>query len=113
MCVSLHCNASSSYSKGIEVYVYNLNSPNTKASIALGISVLDKCTQKLGFNERGIKFANFRVLREMIVFCPSILIEMGFVSNKFEADYYLKPKNIRAMALAILMGIMNYLKIGL
>jgi len=33
--VSLHCNAASSYSKGIEVYVHNLECLNTKASIAL------------------------------------------------------------------------------
>ena len=34
---------------------------------------------------------------------------VGFVTNTDEADYFLKPKNIKAMALAILLGITNYL----
>ena len=63
----------------------------------------------LGFKKRAIQFANFQVLRENIVFRPTILIEMGFVTNSDEADYFLKPKNIGAMALAILMGLYNYL----
>ncbi|MEZ4780639.1 MAG: N-acetylmuramoyl-L-alanine amidase [Flavobacteriaceae bacterium] len=64
---------------------------------------------KLGFKERGVKFANFQVLRETIANCPSVLVEMGFMTHVDEADYYLRSKNIRAMALAILMGLYNYL----
>jgi len=111
--VSLHCNASSTYSKGIEVYAPNLDNPNTKASIDLGISILDECNENLGFKKRGVKFANFQVLRETASFCPAILFEMGFVTNTDEADYFLKPKNTKAMALAVLLGITNYLKTGL
>lgn len=107
--VSLHCNASEAISKGIEVYVYNRDNPNTKASISLGVSVLGESTEKLGFKKRGVKFANFQVLREASVFCPAILVELGFVTNLDEADYFLKPKNIMAMALSVLMGIINYL----
>jgi len=49
----------------------------------------------------------------MTVFCPTILFEMGFVTNTDEVDYFLKPKNTKAMALAVLLGITNYLKTGL
>jgi N-acetylmuramoyl-L-alanine amidase len=111
--VSLHCNAASYYSKGIEVYVFNRGDPNTKASIALGVSLLGESTEKLGFKKRGVKFANFQVLREMTAFCPAVLIETGFVTNTDEADYFLQPNNIRAMALAVLLGITNYLNTGL
>lgn len=107
--VSLHCNASMTYSKGIEVYIHIWNNQNTKKSIALGIAVLNESTEKLGFKKRGVKFANFQVLQEASVFYPAILVEMGFVTNADEADYFLKPKNIRALALAFLMGITNYL----
>jgi len=107
--VSLHCNASKTISKGTEVYIHNSDKPNTKESIALGLSVLNESTQKLGFKKRGVKFANFQVLRETIDFCPTILVEIGFVTNNDEADYFLLSKNIRAMALAILLGITNYL----
>lgn len=113
--VSLHCNASATSSKGMDVYVHstNTNEENLKESIAMGLSILEESTLKLGFKKRGVRFANFQVLRENIAFRPSILIEMGFVSNTDEADYFLKPNNIRAMALAILMGLFNYLNYGL
>ncbi len=111
--VSLHCNASKTVSKGMEVYVYNSDKFNTKESIVLGLSVLDESTHNLGIKKRGVKFANFQVLRETIDFCPTILVEIGFVTNIDEVNYFIKPTNVRAFALAILMGITNYLNVGL
>ncbi len=110
--VSLHCNASSVVSKGIEIYVHNSDKQNTKASIGLGLSILDEAIEKLGLKKRGIKFANFQVLREAGSY-PSVLVEMGFVTDADEADYFKKPKNLKAIALSILMGIINYLKMEL
>jgi len=113
--VSLHCNASEvvpptgeASSKGIEVYVHSSDKPFTKTSSALGLSVLNENTEKLGFEKCGVKLANFQVLRETIEYCPAILIESGFLTNADEAEYFLRPKNIKAMALAILMGLSNY-----
>lgn len=111
--VSLHCNASQTTSKGMEIYLHNSESQNTKASIALGLSILNLTTKKLGFKLRGIKFNDFQVLRETIAYCPSILIELGFVTQTDEADYFVKPQNIKAMALAILMGLYNYINMEL
>ncbi len=109
--VSLHCNALPKTSQGIEVYVHTSREEESliKASISIGLSILEETTRKLGFKERGVKFANFMVLRETVVYCPAVLVEMGFMTHADEADYFLKPKNIRAMALAILMGLCNYL----
>ncbi|MGB3342818.1 MAG: N-acetylmuramoyl-L-alanine amidase [Aequorivita sp.] len=108
--VSFHCNASNTSSKGMDVYVHstNINEENIKESIGMGLSILEESSLKLGFKMRGVQFANFQVLRENTAYRPSILIEMGFITNTDEADYFLKPKNIRAMALAILMGLYNY-----
>lgn len=113
--VSLHCNASPKASRGMEVYTHSSKTEhiNIKQSIGLGLSILNESTKKLGFKERGVKFANFQVLRETTALCPSLLIEAGFVTNSDEADYFLRPKNIRAMALAILMGLYDYLNTGL
>ena len=88
--VSLHCNTSQNNSRGMEVYVHH---SKNKKSIALGVSILNESTQKLGFEKRGVKFANFQVLRENIPYCPSILVEMGFMTNSDEADYFLEAKN--------------------
>lgn len=113
--VSLHCNSSVNSSKGIDIYVHNTHTEekNLMKSIGMGLSILEESTLKLGFKKRGVKFANFQVLRDNIKFRPSILIEMGFLTNTDEADYFLKSKNIRAMALAILIGLYNYLNTGL
>ncbi|WP_298535832.1 N-acetylmuramoyl-L-alanine amidase [uncultured Algibacter sp.] len=104
--VSLHCNASQNNSRGLEVYVHH---SRNKKSIALGGSILNESTQKLGFEKRGVKFANFQVLRETISSCSAVLVEMGFITNTDEADYFLKARNIKATALAVLMGIMGYI----
>jgi len=113
--VSLHCNASNTLAKGMDIYVHNTNDEEVliKKSIGMGLSILEESTLKLGFKKRAVRFANFQVLRENIEIRPAILIEMGFISSTDEADYFLKIKNIRAMALAILMGLYNYLNVGL
>ncbi|MDC6367338.1 MULTISPECIES: N-acetylmuramoyl-L-alanine amidase [Flavobacteriaceae] len=111
--VSLHCNASQNTSRGVEVYVHNSESSNSKTSFALGVAVLNENTQKLGFKKRSVKFANFQVLRETISYCPSVLVEMGFMTDTDEADYFLETRNIKALALTVLMGVMGYLNNGL
>jgi len=112
--VSLHCNASTNGSRGIEVYTLNYFSKdsklNIKESIALGMEVLDEANLKLKIENRGMKFANFQVLREIIPHCPTLLVETGFLTNEDEGNYFLIPEKIRGMALAIFKGIDNYLK---
>lgn len=112
--ISIHCNASKSSSKGMEVYVFNSKTEafNIKKSIGLGLSVLNESTQNLHLKKRGVKFENFQVIRETIINCPAILIETGFVTNDDEADYFLKPQNISAVALAILLGTNKYLNMN-
>ena len=56
-----------------------------------------------------MKFADFQVLRETISYSPSVLVEMGFMTDTDEANYFLESKNIEAMALTVLMGVMGYL----
>ena len=85
--VSLHCNASRNASRDIEVYVHHSESQNTKTAITLGISILNESSQRLGFEKRGVKFANFQVLRKTISYCPAVLVEMGFMTNADEIDY--------------------------
>ena len=100
--VSLHCNHSDNpNARGIEAYVSKKQSKFSKESVWLAFQVQDLLNKKLGFESRGVKFANFQVLREAIEFCPSILLELGFLSNGDESSYLLKPKSIEALALVI------------
>ncbi|EKF54104.1 N-acetylmuramoyl-L-alanine amidase [Galbibacter marinus] len=48
---------------------------HTKASIAIGFSILEESTGNLGFKEPGVKFANFQALWETTGYCPSVLVE--------------------------------------
>lgn len=112
--ISLHCNSFYSDARGMEIFTVNSESKkfeiNTRTSIALGNEILGESTLKLGIKNRGIKFATFQVLMEMIKYGPAILIEVGFLNNGVEAVYFSKSSGIRAMALTILMGINNQLK---
>lgn len=73
--------------------------------------IIQKSLQwNLGFKSRGVKFANFQVIRETNNHFPSVLVEFGFLSNMDERAYFYKSSNIKAMALTILMGIDKHLK---
>ncbi len=110
--VSLHCNASMKSSQGIEVYVFNAANMKlqgtTKKSISFAMAILSENNQKIGIKDRGVKFANFQVLRETVNHCPGVLIETGFISDMDESRYLSEDSNTRAVALAILISINKY-----
>ncbi|MEP2058211.1 MAG: N-acetylmuramoyl-L-alanine amidase [Maribacter litoralis] len=112
--VSLHCNHSGNpNARGVEVYVAYATSGYSDESTWFAFQVQDALNKGLGFESRGVKFANFQVLRETIGYCNSVLLEFGFLSNGDEADYFLNIINARAVALAIFLGITNYVNTGL
>lgn len=101
--ISLHCNHSgNTKAKGIEVYVSNKKSGQTKESILLAYKIQHGMRQNLGFIGRGVKFADFQVLREAGNHHPTVLVEFGFLSNDDEARYLGYDENILATALSLL-----------
>jgi N-acetylmuramoyl-L-alanine amidase len=107
--VSLHCNHSdNSDARGIEVYVAKKQAEYSDDSVWLAFELQDIFNKKLGFESRGVKFSNFQVLRETVDYCTSVLLELGFLSNWDEVNYFLKPKNKSVMALTILIGLYKY-----
>lgn len=112
--ISLHCNHSDNpKARGIEVYVGMNESGNSKESVWFAYQLQNQIKKQLGFESRGVKFANFQVLRETVGFYPAVLMELGFLSNGDESKYLLYNRNIRAIALSILIGLYKYLNIGL
>lgn len=110
--VSLHCNHTNNpRAKGIEAFVwkpiYVQPTSKMKGSISLAYSVTNDL-KVLGLQNRGVKFANFQVLREINGFCPSILLEMGFLSNRDEAAYAKTVNGKSALAWIILSSIQKY-----
>tara|TARA_R110002051_G_scaffold59352_2_gene108787 strand:+ start:81 stop:713 length:633 start_codon:yes stop_codon:yes gene_type:complete len=104
--VSLHCNHSDNLdARGVEVYVMSKQGEYSKESVFVGYQIERTLCKVIGYESRGIKFANFQVLRETVGNCISVLLELGFLSNKEESDYLSNTTNIKFMALAILQSL--------
>ncbi|MBM7585976.1 N-acetylmuramoyl-L-alanine amidase [Bacillus pakistanensis] len=101
--VSIHANA---YGRGwngvggIETYVYP--SPTAEAS-RLAKNVQNELIKHTGLRNRGVKRANFHVLRETKM--TSILVECGFMTNKHEATLLKSGAYRKLCAEAIVKGI--------
>jgi N-acetylmuramoyl-L-alanine amidase len=101
--ISLHCNHfDSPNARGIEVYVSNSIGMYWKHSILTGYEIEKALVNNIGLESRGVKFANFQVLRETVDCFPAVLLEFGFLSNLDEANYYSVDKNLKVIALLLL-----------
>ena len=107
--LSLHCNkAKRTAAQGVEVYIHsNGGFPFQKRAIVFGTLLGMGFHQKVGLKDRGIKRANFQVLRDTRSVCPALLLELGFLSNPEEALYLEGPNSRTALALTLLEGIRN------
>jgi N-acetylmuramoyl-L-alanine amidase len=82
--VSIHANASGNgwtSAGGIETFVYNTKPAE---AVALATKVQKELITATGLANRGVKTANFHVLRE--TYMTAILVECGFMTNKAEAE---------------------------
>lgn len=75
-------------------------------SIDLASRVQDGFTNDLKRKNRGVKQGPFWVLHG--AFMPSILIELGFVSNTEEGNYLTSSRGQKELASSIAQGIINY-----
>jgi N-acetylmuramoyl-L-alanine amidase len=106
--VSLHCNHSDNPdARGLEVYASQKETNYSKESIYIGYQIEKTLYKAIGYKSRGVKFANFQVLRETIDYCTSVLLELGFLSNGDESSYISASRNIKLIAFAILLSIKN------
>lgn len=104
--LSLHCNSIGNNQNGlkpngIEIYYYD--------SIAKPFSntLLSHMTAATGRASRGAKFSNFRVTLNSCA--PSVLVEMGFITNPKELDDLASRRGMFNMANAIGDGLVAYL----
>ncbi len=101
--ISLHTNAAASPSaNGSEALVFSVNS----VAGALGESILDSLTDETGLADRGvIARPGLYVLRRTKM--PAVLVEMGFITNRRDAD--LMKNSPELFAEGIADGIIDYL----
>lgn len=110
--VSLHCNHSDNPdARGIEVYASRKQGEFSKASVFIGYQIESAVCEAIGYESRGLKFANFQVLRETVEYCASILLELGFLSNIEEGIYISDNSNIERIALSILLSIQKSIEL--
>ncbi|CAN5413215.1 hypothetical protein BH23VER1_BH23VER1_35680 [soil metagenome] len=99
--VSIHFNAASREgAAGIETFYHKSD------SYALAAVVQRHILQATGADTRGVKHANFRVLRKSSR--PAILVECGFLTNASERRLCLDPRYRQRLAEGIGRGILDY-----
>lgn len=103
--VSIHCNSSKNeFARGVETFYYK----TSQKGFLLAIEVQKSIVESIKTINRGVKFADFFVLRATKM--PAILVECGFLSNP-EEEKMLNNQNYQTqIALAIAKGIVNYQK---
>ena len=84
-----------------------LQEENLDKSLAIASLIQNNFVQKLNRLDRKVKQDNFQVLRETIM--PSVLIELGFLTNKKEGRYLNSKKGQQQMADAITAAIKKYI----
>lgn len=97
--ISFHRNAFKlEQAKGVETFVYT--SPSTK-SVQLAEKI-QTALVGIGFTNRGVKRANFHVLRETNA--PAVLVEVGFIDNSGDNRLFDSKRDeiIKALVKAIL-----------
>jgi N-acetylmuramoyl-L-alanine amidase len=84
-----------------------LQEENLDKSLELATLVQKNFTQKLNRLDRKVKQDNFQVLRETIM--PSVLIELGFLTNRNEGAYLNSEIGQIQMANSIAVAIKDYI----
>jgi len=104
--VSIHANAYGdggwNSAQGIETYVYETRPP---AAVALANAVQRQLIRATGRPDRGVKSANFHVLRETRM--TAILVECGFMTHREECELLKSDAYRRKCAEAIVAGIVE------
>ena len=110
--VSLHCNHSDNPdARGVEVYASRAQRKHSTESVFISYKIERTLYNMIGYVSRGVKFANFQVLREMVEHCPSIFLELGFLSNWDEGSYISENNNLERIALSILLSIQKSIEL--
>lgn len=85
-----------------------LQEENLDKSLEIASLIQSNFALKLKRNDRKVKQDNFQVLRETIM--PSVLVELGFLTNKAEGRYLNSTKGQQQMGKAVADAIIDYVE---
>lgn len=109
--ISIHANAFGNGSwndaGGIETYAYSLEA---QESLKLAEKIQSTITAMTGLLNRGVKTADFQVLRETK--CPAVLVECGFMTNREEARLLHSDDYRKLCAEAIVKSIVQHFNLN-
>ena len=107
--ISIHHNSSRNnpQAAGIECFARRFPRPE---DTMLAVLLQRELIRYTGSVNRGVKFANFAVLRNNPV--PSVLIEAGFISNKSEEKLLADPRRHREAARAVAAAVTAYAELA-
>ncbi len=84
-----------------------LQEENLDKSLAIAVLIQNNFVKKLSRNDRKVRQANFQVLRETIM--PSVLVELGFLTNKKESRYLNSSRGQKQLGNALAKAILSYI----
>ena len=104
--VSIHCNsAGSEYARGVETFSYPYSVGGKAIASCIQRQIVDRFSKiDPDFPDRGLKTANFHVVRETDM--PACLVEMAFICNAEDAA--LLKHHADDFARAIAVGVTDY-----
>lgn len=103
--VSIHADSCATSSKnGFTIYVARSGS---SASTRLA-NAIDNCMAQTGISSNSVRQADYRVLTHTN--CPAVLIELGYLSNYWEAKQLKNVSMQKRLANSIANGITDYLE---
>jgi N-acetylmuramoyl-L-alanine amidase len=103
--ISIHANAATSPDAyGSETY-YN-TAYNGPASKSLAVEIQKELVKRMGTRDRGVKEADFYVIKYVKI--PSILVELGFITNSNDAAKLASSTYRQKSADAIFYGTVNF-----
>jgi hypothetical protein len=101
--VSIHANAGAASARGIETYIH-LNTPTSTDNLARMIH--DHTINSTGMVNRGVKRADFAILRETNM--DALLIECGFMTNNEDLALLKSDEYRRRCAQGIVNGLVQF-----
>ncbi|WP_394237522.1 N-acetylmuramoyl-L-alanine amidase [Niallia oryzisoli] len=101
--VSVHVNSGPSTAYGTETYYDTSQNPQSESK-KLATEIQKQIVSLLGMKERGIKNEEFKVITYTKI--PSVLVELGFVTNSEDANKLADQRGLYADA--IYNGILAY-----
>ena len=121
--VSIHCNSASPFITGTETFAFTpigvtssnggtphgtktLGNLNDRNNSRLALELQRSLVSQLGSVDRGVKFANFKVLRDCP--CPAALVECGFISSRYEEKLLAQDSYQNQIAAGIVKGVEAY-----